>query len=66
MTGTKSAWVDPERGRQEGERRLLLRLLTRRFGDLPEWVAPRMEPAGLEAWTDGVLDAGALEEVFHA
>ena len=69
VTGTKSAWLDPELGRQEGERRLLQRLLTRRFGDLPEWVTPRLEQAGveeLEAWTDRVLDAGALEEVFQA
>ena len=57
-----------QEGRQEGERRLLQRLLTRRFGILPEWVVTRLEEAGLEAleaWSERVLDAETVEEVFQ-
>ncbi len=56
-----------EQWKQEGEMRVLQRQLTRRFGDLPVWAVSRLEEAGLEeleVWTDRVLDAGTLEEVF--
>ncbi len=56
-----------QQGMQQGEGVLLLRLLTRRFGVLPEWVKPRLVQANtesLEAWGDRVLDAKSLEEVF--
>ncbi len=55
------------RGRQEGESNLLLRLLKRRFGAVPEWVSARLNQANtdlLETWGDRVLDAQSLEEVF--
>ena len=54
-------------GRQAGEAALLLRLLERRFGALPETVEQRVlaaDIAVLEAWGIRVLDAGSLEEVF--
>ncbi|MBF0157033.1 MAG: Rpn family recombination-promoting nuclease/putative transposase [Magnetococcales bacterium] len=54
-------------GRQEGEAALLLRILQRRFGTLPEWVAERVRSAGqssLESWGDRVLDARSLDEIF--
>jgi hypothetical protein len=45
----------------------LTRLLTRRFGPLPEWVAPRVQQASatqLDTWLDRVLDAPTLEAIF--
>ena len=42
-------------------------LLTRRFGPLPEWVAHRLSTGTgeqLDAWSDRVLDAANLAEVF--
>jgi hypothetical protein len=60
-----------EQGRLEGElvgqAALLERLLTRRFGPLPEEVREQLSAASreqLEAWGDRVLDAGTLAEVF--
>ena len=54
-------------GREEGRELALARLLTRRFGPLPEWVAPRVQQASatqLDTWLDRVLDAPTLEAVF--
>ena len=54
-------------GRQEGEAALLLRLLERRFGVLPDWVRDRIagaDTASLEEWGVRVLDAGSLEDVL--
>ena len=54
-------------GRQEGERTILLRLLERRFGPLPDWVRARLnaaEPVLLEEWGLRLLDASSLEAVF--
>ena len=56
-----------EEGREEGQSRTLQRLLTRRFGELPAWAAELLESATaeqLEVWTDEILVAGSLEEVF--
>lgn len=57
-----------QEGQQEGEARLLLRLLTRRFGELPVDAVTRIQRANLpqlEAWSDRVLDARSLAEVFQ-
>lgn len=57
-----------QEGQQEGEARLLLRLLTRRFGELPADTVTRIQRADLpqlEAWSDRVLDARSLAEVFQ-
>jgi hypothetical protein len=54
-------------GRHEGEVALLLRLLERRFGAVPGWVADRVraaETAQLEEWGVRILDAGSLDDVF--
>ncbi|WP_205596249.1 PD-(D/E)XK nuclease family transposase [Modicisalibacter sp. 'Wilcox'] len=54
-------------GEMTGERRVLQRLLSRRFGDLPEWVIQRLEAANaqqLEDWTDEILVADSLDELF--
>lgn len=56
-----------KKGDLEGEATVLLRLLTRRFGELPEWVEGRLAGASreeLEGWADRVLEAEALDEVF--
>jgi hypothetical protein len=56
-----------EEGLEEGQGRALTRQLTRRFGSLPEWVAPRVKQASatqLDTWLDRVLDAPTLEAVF--
>ena len=56
-----------QEGRIEGERRVLERLLTRRFGQLPDWATERLTTASteqLESWADEILVANSLDEVF--
>ena len=56
-----------EVGWEKGRGHALTRQLTRRFGPLPEWVAPRVQQASatqLDTWLDRVLDAPTLEAVF--
>jgi len=51
----------------QGEARLLGRLLTRRFGELPAWVERRLneaKEAELANWSEAVLDARSLGEIF--
>ncbi|MBF0310416.1 MAG: Rpn family recombination-promoting nuclease/putative transposase [Magnetococcales bacterium] len=55
------------RGELRGERSLLLRLLNRRFGSLPESVRQRLDEAdgaSLETWGERLLEARSLDEVF--
>jgi flagellar biosynthesis/type III secretory pathway protein FliH len=64
--GRTEGW---EEGRAEGEAAVLARLLTRRFGPLPEWARERLrraDAAQLELWTDAVLEAASLVEVVGA
>lgn len=54
-------------GKTEGRIETLTRQLTRRFGPVPEWAADRLRaatPEQLDQWTDLVLDAASLSEVF--
>ena len=60
-----------EKGRQEGSQSTLVstleRLLTRRFGDLPQPVRARLHSASipeLEDLTDAILDAPSLKDLF--
>lgn len=56
-----------QEGRLEGEIRVLLRLLHRRFGELPGWAEERLRQASsamLETWSERILTASTLEEVF--
>ena len=56
-----------EQGQAKGERTLLIRLLQHRFGELDEATHQRLEAAtmaDLERWTDNVLEARSLDEVF--
>ncbi len=57
-----------EKGRVEGESRLLTRLLERRFGALPQWATEKLTRATeqeLNAWSDAILTAPSLEAVFN-
>ena len=54
-------------GKLEGKLETLTRQLARRFGPLPEWAAHRLSAGTgeqLDAWSDRVLDAANLAEVF--
>jgi len=57
----------PQAGRQAGKAALLLRLLERRFGGLPDAVMERVlaaNIAALEEWRMRILEAGSLDDVF--
>ena len=54
-------------GRSEGQREMLVRLLGKRFGALPEAAVARVNAAGLtelEAWFDRLLTAAKLSDVL--
>ena len=54
-------------GEQRALRRTLRKLLTVRFGPLPQWVSTKLDgadTAALDAWTERVLTAPSLEEVL--
>jgi predicted transposase YdaD len=58
-----------QRGLLEGEQRTLIRLLSRRFGPLPESAKAKISEASLEsveAMTDAVLEAPSLQAVLEA
>ncbi|MCP4204495.1 MAG: DUF4351 domain-containing protein, partial [bacterium] len=55
-------------GLREGEARLLLRQLERKFGVLPSWVGKQVESADarlLLEWGERVLTASSLEQIFE-
>ena len=56
-----------ERGIEQGEMRLLRRMLAKRFGDLPEAIKMRLSQASiadLELWGDRILEAKTLTDIF--
>ena len=56
-----------EEERREGEVQLLIRQLSKRFGPLPNWVQTKFLQADnekLELWSERILDAKTLAEVF--
>jgi predicted transposase YdaD len=56
-----------ESGLEKGQRAMLLRLLGRRFGAVPERITARVAaatPPQLERWFDSALDAASLDELF--
>ena len=56
-----------QKGRLEGEAKLLLRMLPHRFGPLPLEITERIhsaDPNTIGIWADRVLDAKSLDEVF--
>jgi hypothetical protein len=57
-----------EQGLQQGEARLLLRLLTLKFGEPSPAQRARIEEADADTlltWSERVLTAGSVEEVLH-
>ena len=55
------------KGRAEHAAGVLVRLLTRRFGAVPDELRARIDTASLEqldTWTERVLDAATLDDVF--
>ncbi|MEW6168599.1 MAG: DUF4351 domain-containing protein, partial [Pseudomonadota bacterium] len=56
-----------QQGLQQGEAAVLLRQLTRKFGELPPQVRRRIESADAETlllWSERVLDATTLDDVL--
>ncbi len=54
------------KGMQQGEARILLRLLAQRFGNIPEEIVQRIESADADTllkWSERLLGASTLEEV---
>jgi hypothetical protein len=75
MQPHNQAWFDgykaklEAKGRVEGERLVVRRLLVRRFGKLPSWALGRIDAANeakLRRWADRVLTAPTLERVLGA
>jgi len=65
--GEKERLEGRQEGRLEGERRVLQRMMTRRFGELPDWAAKRLDAASaqeLETWADEILVTENLEDLF--
>jgi len=57
-----------QKGIEKGKALLLQHLLVRRFGALPSELVTRIgsaTQAQIEGWSDRVLDAASLEEVFR-
>jgi hypothetical protein len=58
-----------DKGLEKGQRAMLLRLLGRRFGAVPEPIAARVSaatPPELERWFDRALEASSLDDVFRS
>ena len=56
-----------EKGIKKGEYKIVLSLLTARFGELPEWAEKKLEQAAakdLENWGIRLLSANNIEDVF--
>jgi hypothetical protein len=58
-----------QEGLQQGEARIIRRQLTSRFGEIPDWAENKLNqalPATLELWSDRVICAETLEDVFRS
>ncbi|MEO5379050.1 MAG: DUF4351 domain-containing protein [Magnetococcus sp. DMHC-6] len=65
----KGIQIGEQKGEQRGKADMLLRLLTRRFGTLSASLQERVNAADtetLELWSDLVLDARSLADVFSS
>ncbi|MBF0110392.1 MAG: DUF4351 domain-containing protein, partial [Magnetococcales bacterium] len=55
------------KGRQEEAASMLLKLMRRKFGQIPEWVHDKVRSASLDligTWGENVLFANSVDEVF--
>ncbi len=60
--------IGVQRGRQEGERSLVLRLLTRRVGELPEALRSPLDSLSLEqleSLGEALLDFSTIADLEH-
>ena len=60
--------IGQEIGQKIGQTEVLRRLLTRKFGPLPDWVADKLAEADNDQilqWADRVLDETSLQAVFR-
>jgi hypothetical protein len=69
MSAEIQAWFEDyqRKVRNEGERRVLLRQLRARFGEVPAAIVARIEAADmadLERWSERVLTAQTLADVL--
>ncbi len=56
-----------EQGVVQGEQKVISRLLTKQFGELPGWAVEKLQSAAsqeLEKYEDNFLDAKTLKQVF--
>ena len=56
-----------QEGRQEGVEGTLRKLITLKFGEIPEWADARLEQASdgeLDSWVAKILTADSLDELF--
>ena len=63
----KGVLLGEEKGFEKGSLSILLKLLSRRFGELDPSVLDKLQtasPEQLERWAENILDAETLEEVF--
>ena len=70
MTGFADRFIEQgmQQGMQQGEARVLVRQLTKRFGDLSEEVVRKIESADADTllqWSERILSAHSLDEVLH-
>jgi len=66
MTTLAENWM--AQGEQRGEATILLRLLKKKFGSVPEDAETRISQADSEQlleWSENVLTAETVNEVFH-
>jgi predicted transposase/invertase (TIGR01784 family) len=55
-------------GEAKGKAELLKNLLTRRFGQLPDWAIAKIESANieqLELWAEGIFDVNSIDDLIN-
>ncbi|MBF0296837.1 MAG: DUF4351 domain-containing protein [Magnetococcales bacterium] len=71
ITREKPHWIQEGRqeGRQEEAANMLLKMLRRKFTQIPDWVAEKVRGAPsevIETWGENLLAAHSLEDLFAA
>lgn len=65
---TTGEWIGYERGEQEGEQKLVMRLLQRRVGELPQEVIEEVQNLSLEkleALGEALLDFTSMDDLLN-
>ena len=58
-----------EKGLVNGQQKMLLRLMQKKYGPVPEWAEEKLKEADdatLDKMADAILDASNLDELFAA